>query len=114
MPFGWTAPGGNRWRSLPAGMCLRWQGVGAPARFFAALAAFGLEVEPVRVPDHGRVPLEPLLKRGLPVIMTAKDAVKYRGFEGQDVWWTPAKVVMSEESKGRIVNKVLALTDRSE
>lgn len=89
-------------------------GVGAPERFYAALAAFGLDVEPVRAPDHGRVPLDPLLKRGLPVIMTAKDAVKYRGFEGQDVWWTPAEVVMSEESKGRIVSKVLALTDRGQ
>ena len=89
-------------------------GIGAPGRFFTALAAFGLEVEPVRAPDHGRVSLDTLLKRGLPVIMTAKDAVKYRGFGGQDAWWTPAEVVMSEESKGRIVNKVLALTDRRE
>ena len=87
-------------------------GIGAPERFHAALAAAGLQVEAVRVPDHGRVPLKPLLKRGLPVIMTAKDAVKYRGFEGQDVWWTPAEVVMSEESKGRIINKVLALAGR--
>ena len=87
-------------------------GIGAPERFHAALAAVAVEVEPIQVPDHGRVALAPLLKRGLPVIMTAKDAVKYRGFEGQDVWWTPAEVVMSDESKGRIINKALALADR--
>ena len=87
-------------------------GIGAPERFHAALAAAGLEVEPVQAPDHGRVSLDPLLRRGLPVIMTAKDAVKYRGFDGQDVWWTPAEVVMSDESKGRVINQVLALADR--
>ncbi len=86
-------------------------GIGAPERFHAALAAAGLEVEPVWVPDHGRVSLEPLLQRGLPVIMTAKDAVKYMGFAGSDLWWAPARVVMSEEAAKSVVGRVLSLLD---
>ena len=84
-------------------------GVGAPHRFHAALRAHGLEVEAVRAPDHGRVVLGALLKRGLPVIMTAKDAVKYPDSGGGDVWWTPARVYMPESSRERILRRVLAL-----
>ena len=84
-------------------------GVGAPQRFHAALRAQGLEVEPVRAPDHGRVSLEPLLKRGLPVIMTAKDAVKYPDAGDEDLWWTPARVFMPEGSRKRVLGRVLAL-----
>ena len=86
-------------------------GVGVPQRFHAALRAQGLEVEPVRVPDHGRVSLPALLKRGLPVIMTAKDAVKYPDPGGGDLWWAPASVYMPESSRGRVLRRVLALLD---
>ena len=86
-------------------------GVGVPQRFHAALRAHGLEVEPVRVPDHGRVSLPALLKRGLPVIMTAKDAVKYPDPGGEDLWWAPASVYMPESSRERVLRRVLALLD---
>ena len=84
-------------------------GIGAPERFHAALAEAGLEIEPVRAPDHGRVSMKKLLQRGMPVFMTAKDAVKYPGRDAQDLWWTPARVVMPGDSAQRIVGKVLAL-----
>ncbi len=84
-------------------------GIGAPERFHGALAEAGLEIEPVRAPDHGRVSMKKLLQRGMPVFMTAKDAVKYPGRDGQDLWWTPARVVMPGDSAQRIVGKVLAL-----
>ena len=86
-------------------------GIGAPARFHAALESAGLLVEPVQVPDHGRVALDPLLARGLPVLMTAKDAVKYRGAAAQDLWWTPARVVLSQSAATRLVGRVLNLLD---
>ena len=89
-------------------------GTGAPARFHAALESAGLLVEPVPVPDHGRVALEPLLARSLPVIMTAKDAVKYRGAAAKDLWWTPARVVLPEAAAGRLVRRVLNLLDGSD
>ena len=87
-------------------------GVGAPQRFHAALRAHGLDVEPVRAPDHARVSLAQLLKRRLPVIMTAKDAVKYPDPGDGDLWWTPAEVYMPEGSREKILRKVLALLDR--
>lgn len=87
-------------------------GIGAPERFHAALESAGLEVEPVRVPDHGRVALGPLLARGLPVVMTAKDAVKYRGVSAADLWWAPARVLMSAQSEEKVVGRVLELLDK--
>ncbi|MXW45716.1 MAG: tetraacyldisaccharide 4'-kinase [Gammaproteobacteria bacterium] len=87
-------------------------GIGFPRRFHAALRAYGLEVEPIRAPDHGRVSRAALLKRGLPVIMTAKDAVKYSDPAGGDLWWTPATVYMPESSRERVLRRVLALLDK--
>lgn len=53
-------------------------GIGNPARFHAELAAAGLHVQAVPVPDHGVVDLPALVQASaVPVIMTAKDAVKY-------------------------------------
>ena len=88
---------------------LAFAGIGMPDRFHGALVNAGLEIEPVRVPDHGRVSVKKLLRRGMPVIMTAKDAVKYPGCDGQDLWWAPARVVMSGDSSQRIIRRVLAL-----
>ena len=87
-------------------------GVGVPQRFHAALRAHGLVVEPVRAPDHGRVSLGALLKRGLPVIMTAKDAVKYPDPGDGDLWWAPARVYMPESARGRVLRRVLALLEK--
>lgn len=87
-------------------------GVGAPQRFHAALRAHGLDVEPLRVPDHGRVALGTLLKRGLPVVMTAKDAVKYPDPGDGDLWWTPAEVYMPQSSREKVLRRVLALLDK--
>lgn len=87
-------------------------GIGAPERFHSALVAAGLDIEPVRVPDHGRISLKPLLRRKLPVIMTEKDAVKYRGHEGENLWWTPARIVMPEDAAAKLVLRVLSLLDR--
>ncbi len=87
-------------------------GVGAPARFYAALEDMGLVVEPIPVPDHGVAPLDSLLARRWPVVMTAKDAVKYRDVDAENLWWAPARVVMSERSAGQLVRRVLKLLDR--
>lgn len=94
------------------GRVLALAGVGAPQRFHAALRAHGLCVEPLRVPDHGRVSLGPLLKRGLPVIMTAKDAVKYPDPGDGDLWWTPAEVYMPEDAREKVLRRVFALLDK--
>ncbi len=62
-------------------------GIGNPGRFRAELAAAGLVVEAVPVPDHGRVDLEALCRASaVPIVMTEKDAVKYRPVGGCPVW----------------------------
>lgn len=62
-------------------------GIGNPARFHAQLAAAGLDIEIIPVPDHGRVDLEAMAANGTaPIVMTEKDAVKYRPVSGCDVW----------------------------
>jgi len=86
-------------------------GIGAPERFHAALESAGLQVEPVPLPDHGRAALAPLIARGLPVVMTAKDAVKYRDASTGNLWWTPARVVMPEHSAEKLLGRVLGLLD---
>lgn len=96
------------------GPVLALAGIGAPERFHSALVAAGLDIEPVRAPDHGRVSMGSLLQRGLPVIMTEKDAVKYRGFTGENLWWTPARVTMPEDSAEQLIRRVLSLLDKAE
>ena len=86
-------------------------GVGVPQRFHAALAAWGIEVEPVPAPDHGRVSLKSLKERNLPIIMTAKDTVKYPDQSGSDIWWTPAEVYMPEDSREKLMGRILAILD---
>ncbi len=86
-------------------------GIGAPERFHQALESAGLEVEPAPLPDHGRAALKPLLARGLPVVMTAKDAVKYRDVSVGNLWWTPARVVLSEPSAEKLLGRVLGMLD---
>lgn len=56
-------------------------GIGDPQRFFATLAAAGLQVVPHPFPDHHRHrPGELAFGDGLPVLMTEKDAVKCLAF----------------------------------
>ena len=87
-------------------------GIGAPERFYAALESAGVDVQPVPVHDHGRVDPDLLLAGGLPVLMTAKDAVKYPAIDGGNLWWTPARVIMPERAAERLVGRVLALLDQ--
>jgi tetraacyldisaccharide 4'-kinase len=63
-------------------------GIGNPGRFRDQLAAAGLEVATVPVPDHGRVDLDALARDGGgPIVMTEKDAVKYRPVHGGCPVW---------------------------
>ncbi len=64
-------------------------GIGNPKRFEDTLRACGYVVkERISVPDHGRVDEAEISRKAkdLPVVMTAKDAVKYRGFENENVY----------------------------
>lgn len=61
-------------------------GIGHPARFFATLERLGAVVDGHGYPDHHRYRAADLLPGPVPVIMTAKDAVKVRGL-GHDQCW---------------------------
>jgi tetraacyldisaccharide 4'-kinase len=65
-------------------------GIGNPARFFAQLAAAGLEVIAHAFPDHHRYRAAELeFDDGLPLLMTEKDAVKCRPFAAANRWYLP-------------------------
>lgn len=62
-------------------------GIGHPQRFFASLAALGLEVEPHVFADHHHYRAAELaFDDERPVVMTAKDAVKCRAMNDPRHW----------------------------
>ena len=66
--------------------------IGHPQRFFASLAAQGIEVIPHPFADHHAfAPADLAFGDGLPVLMTEKDAVKCRAFADADWWSVPVK-----------------------
>ena len=74
-------------------------GIGNPGRFFAQLAAAGLEVIEHAFPDHHRYRAADLeFPDGLPLLMTEKDAVKCRSFAAANRWYLP--VAVSFEAAG--------------
>jgi tetraacyldisaccharide 4'-kinase len=88
-----------RWRSLTEGAAyplepLPFQGpvhavagIGNPGRFFATLAALGVEATPHAFPDHHRFTARELtFGDGLPVVMTAKDAEKCDTLALEHAW----------------------------
>jgi len=65
-------------------------GIGHPQRFFAQLAAAGLQVIAHAFPDHHRYRAAELeFGDRLPLLMTEKDAVKCRQFAAPDRWYLP-------------------------
>jgi tetraacyldisaccharide 4'-kinase len=65
-------------------------GIGNPQRFFAQLAAAGLEVVAHAFPDHHRYRAAELeFDDALPLLMTEKDAVKCRPFAAANRWYLP-------------------------
>lgn len=63
-------------------------GIGHPERFFTMLRAQGLQVDGRVFPDHHAFTPADIPASSLPVLMTAKDAVKCREFAaGHDNWF---------------------------
>ncbi len=64
-------------------------GIGNPERFYKTLEDYGFAISSVlHVPDHGRLSEDKIRKaaENAPVIMTAKDAIKYEGSELANVF----------------------------
>jgi tetraacyldisaccharide 4'-kinase len=63
-------------------------GIGNPDRFFDTLRHLGCEVRPHDFPDHHHFREEDVtFPDNLPIIMTAKDAVKCESFANDKMWY---------------------------
>ncbi|MHC1479551.1 tetraacyldisaccharide 4'-kinase [Frateuria aurantia] len=67
-------------------------GIGHPPRFFQMLREAGMRVIEHAFPDHHRFQAADLaFGDQLPVVMTAKDAVKCQALAGGDCWYVPVQ-----------------------
>ncbi len=81
--------------------------IGHPGRFFAALAAAGLEPVEHAFADHHAFRAEDLaFMEPLPVIMTEKDAVKCKPFAGMEHWYLPVDARLPEATGHRILQLI--------
>lgn len=72
-------------------------GIGHPERFFSLLRDQGIAVVPHAFPDHHRYTREDLaFGSDLPVLMTAKDAVKCVPFAGERCYSVPVRTELPE------------------
>jgi tetraacyldisaccharide 4'-kinase len=82
-------------------------GIGNPGRFYSMLEEHGIQPDPVDVPDHGVYPLaELVLDRRQPILMTEKDAVKYRHNPPEDAWFVPVTVEFDPADAARLLELV--------
>ena len=82
-------------------------GIGRPQRFFDQLAAEGIEVIPHPFPDHHRFKAADLaFEDALPILMTAKDAVKCAPFAPADCWEYPVRAQIGPGAAERILEKL--------
>jgi tetraacyldisaccharide 4'-kinase len=73
-------------------------GIGNPARFFASLRAFGIEVVEHAFADHHAFRAQDLaFGDELPVLMTEKDAIKCRPFAAARHWYVPVRAELPAE-----------------
>jgi len=69
-------------------------GIGNPQRFYSRLEEAGLVLDLAPVPDHGVLDLHKLIReREQPILMTEKDAVKYRENPPEGVWFLEVEAV---------------------
>lgn len=72
-------------------------GIGDPARFFASLDRAGMDIIAHPFPDHHAFePADLAFDDALPVLMTAKDAIKCRRFADSRMWQIPVSAQLPE------------------
>jgi tetraacyldisaccharide 4'-kinase len=88
-------------------------GIGDPGRFFATLAAAGLEPVPHPFPDHARYAAADLaFADDLPVLMTEKDAVKCRAFAGARHHYLEVAAQFDDADAERLLELALGVLHR--
>lgn len=81
--------------------------IGNPARFFAMLRGYGIELIEHSLPDHhAYVESDLAFGDDLPVLVTEKDAVKCRGFALGNVWVIPVRAELQPVFFVRISEKL--------
>jgi tetraacyldisaccharide 4'-kinase len=82
-------------------------GIGNPQRFFAQLAAAGLDVIEHAFPDHHWYRAAELeFGDALPVLMTEKDAVKCRSFAAANRWYLPVAASFSSAQASALLARL--------
>ncbi|MBQ9274234.1 MAG: tetraacyldisaccharide 4'-kinase [Succinivibrio sp.] len=84
-------------------------GIGNPGRFYETLRDLGFEVtQTLKVPDHGRLDDEVIIKAAAvhPVVMTAKDAVKYGTLGCDNVYVVEVAAQLSDNFYGVVLEKL--------
>lgn len=89
-------------------------GIGHPERFFATLEALGFEVLRHSFPDHHEFVAEDLMfGDDLPVLMTAKDAVKCQSFAQDHHWVLDVQVRIPEELLTTLLSILLSIDTKA-
>ncbi|PXX90836.1 tetraacyldisaccharide 4'-kinase [Marinobacter vulgaris] len=82
-------------------------GIGNPSRFFDTLTSLGAQVRSRALPDHHRFTPEDLqAEAGEWLVMTAKDAVKCRGFAPDNAWALVVKARLPEPFREAFIASV--------
>jgi tetraacyldisaccharide 4'-kinase len=88
-------------------------GIGHPARFFATLCRYGMEVSMHPFPDHHRYRRGDLeFGAGAVVLMTEKDAVKCRAIAHPDGWYVPVQARLADEAAAGVQQLLAPIIDR--
>jgi tetraacyldisaccharide 4'-kinase len=84
-------------------------GIGNPQRFFSMLRAHGLEVIEHAFPDHHPLSAPQVaFADALPVLMTEKDAVKFRSLANPRLWYVPVTAQLTAHDAQELLTRVLA------
>jgi tetraacyldisaccharide 4'-kinase len=81
-------------------------GIGVPQRFFAHLAALGLQCETHAFPDHHRYAPADLDFAGDAILATEKDGVKLHGLSRLPVWVLPVDAQIEPDLAGFVMEKL--------
>lgn len=82
-------------------------GLGNPARFFATLRELGAQVREHPLPDHHRYAASDLeFGDTVPVVMSAKDAVKCRSIARENCWFLPVEADFEPEAADALVDVI--------
>ena len=85
--------------------------IGNPGRFFDLLRRHGLRLEEIALPDHAALAAAALpARRGRPLLMTEKDAVKCTGDDWPDAWYVAIEARVQEPGATELVDRIASLT----